>query len=485
MKKRWFLLIVILAMLFAAGCQANVPQPTEVATTEASQAAVNSGISVLLTGVNNESKTLTLDQIKQMPSVQGQAGMKSSTGQITPPVNFKGVLLQDLVNEVGGIDDTMGVQVEAKDGYFITFSYDQIMNGSFVTYDPGTGDENKAEGPLQVMIAYEREGQPIPEDTDGALRLVIFGPKNDEVTDGHWAVKWVNKITIKSLASEWTVHLEGKLVEDMDRATFESGAAPNCHKTVWTDEKAQEWVGIPLWLMVGRVDDDKKHETGAYNEELAKQGYQIDVVAKDGYTVSFDSTRINRDDNIIVAYMVNGNPLTDKDFPLKLVGSDLQKNEMIGGIASIILHLPGSTTEAPATPTAEPATPTAAPAASQPSDAALTINGKVEQEMSWTTADIQGMQTVKIQAKHPKTGDLTDYEGVRISDLLALVKPAADASKVVFTASDGYTAELDLVSLNTCTDCLISFNESGQLKTVMPDQISGLWVKDLIKIEIQ
>ncbi len=40
-------------------------------------------------------------------------------------------------------------------------------------------------------------------------------------------------------------------------------------------------------------------------------------------------------DNIIVAYKVNGNPLPDEYYPLRLVGSDLDKKEMAGLIAEI------------------------------------------------------------------------------------------------------------------------------------------------------
>ena len=159
------------------------------------------------------------------------------------------------------------------------------------------------------------------------------------MTDGHWSVKWVTKLEVKSLGEEWSLHLEGAITEDMDRATFESGASPNCHGVTWTDDKAQDWVGIPLWLLVGRVDDEIKHEGPAFNDALADAGYTVDVVASDGYTVTFDSARVKRNNNIIVAYQVNGNPLPDKYFPLRLVGSDLQKNEMVGMIAKIVVHV--------------------------------------------------------------------------------------------------------------------------------------------------
>jgi hypothetical protein len=153
-------------------------------------------------------------------------------------------------------------------------------------------------------------------------------------------VKWVDKVTVKPLTQEWTLHLEGKLIEEMDRGTFESGSAPGCHGQSFTDTKAQVWSGVPLWLLVGRVDDDIKHDGPAFNDAMAASGYTVEVISSDGTSVTFDSKRVARNDNIIVANSVNGNPLNDADFPLRLVGSDLKENEGLGKIVSIIIHFP-------------------------------------------------------------------------------------------------------------------------------------------------
>jgi hypothetical protein len=113
------------------------------------------------------SKSLSLADIKALPATEGQAGIKSSTGKITLPELYKGVSLKDLMAALGGFDASTGVNVVAKDGYGITFSYDQVMNGTFIAYDPSTALE------------------------------------------------------VKSLGEEWTLHLEGAITEEMDRATFE------------------------------------------------------------------------------------------------------------------------------------------------------------------------------------------------------------------------------------------------------------------------
>jgi len=424
--------------------------------------------------------SFTLADLRALPVTEGQGGIKSSTGKITLPELYRGVSLKDLMAAVGGFDDTMGINVVAKDGYGITFSYDQATNGTFIAYDPSTGEELKTHDPLTAIIAYERKGQPMDPEMDGTLRLVIVSAKNNQVTDGHWSVKWVTSLEIKSLGEDWTLHLEGAITEEMDRATFESGASPNCHAGTWTDDKAQPWVGIPLWLLVGRVDDEVQHNGPAFNDAVADAGYTVDVVASDGYMVSFDSARVKRNDNIIVAITVNGNPLPDPYYPLRLVGSDLQKNEMAGMIAKIVVHLKA----APATTPAAAATPTVA-STTPAGEADLAITGAVEQELALKESDLRAMEVVQIKAEHPKKG-MTDYEGVRLSTLLDQAKVKSEAKKLVLTADDAFVAEVFLAEVQSCADCLVAFTDTpGKFNLVMPGLPSTVWVKSIVQIQAQ
>jgi DMSO/TMAO reductase YedYZ molybdopterin-dependent catalytic subunit len=433
-------------------------------------------LEIVGTGV---SKQFTMNELKQLPVTEGQAGIKSSTGKITPPVEFRGVALKDLANLLGNIDESMGINIVAEDGYAITFSYDQITNGTFTAYDPATGEELKGTVELTAILAYEQDGKPLDETKDGKLRVVIVSQENNQVTDGHWSVKWVNKVEIKSLVQDWTLLLHGAIEEKIDRASFES--CVQCHSASWTDDQAQEWVGIPLWLLVGFVDDEVKHEGPAFNDDLAGTGYTFDVIAIDGYTVSFDIGRVARNDEMIVVYQVNGNPLPEKHFPLRLVGNGMQKNEQVGAIAEIDLHLEAA--EGTAEPTTE-ATDTSGGGIASGTDQ-LVITGMVEEELTLTEADLRAMEVVQITAEHPKKGQ-EQYEGVRLSDLLDLAKVKEDATKLVFTAVDGFSAEVDLTEVMDCADCLLGFtNTPGKFKMVMPGLSSNLWVKDVVIIEVK
>jgi len=287
-------------------------------------------------------RALTLAQIRKLPATAGQAGVKSSTGKVTLPGRYRGVSLRDLVATAGGYDATKNLTVVAKDGYSITFSYDQVMNGAFTAYDPGTGDTLAAHEPLQAIIAWEHEGRPLDVAEDGPLRVMVVSATGGQVTDGHWSIKWVTRLEIEPASEAWSLRLEGARSEIMDRATFESGMSPKCHAATWKDARGRTWTGMPLWLLVGRVDDGLKHGARAFNDSLAVAGYTVDVVAGDGTTVSFDSSRLGRNDGIIIAAVLDGAPLPEKTFPLRLAGPGLKDEERLGRIARIVVRTSGT-----------------------------------------------------------------------------------------------------------------------------------------------
>lgn len=441
------------------------PDPTDVPATTTPAAPALEIIGV------TETKTFSLADLQAMPATEGYGGIKSSTGKITPPIKFKGVALKDLA-KLAGMDETTGLNVVAEDGYSITFSYDQIMNGTFVAYDPAMGDELKNPVKLTAMVAYEMDGKPLDPKQDGILRLIVVSDKLNQVTDGHWAVKWVNKLEIKPLVMEWKLKAVGGIEDAYERATIESCSAPQCHGASWIDDKAQEWVGVPLYVLVGGVDDENKHEgTAAYNTDLVRAGYTVDVIASDGYTVSFDALRLLGNKNILLAYKVNENPLAEKYFPLRLVGSDLQKNEMAGMITEIKVNVPK----------AESGTVTNVPA----DKATFTLMGLVNQELTLDEAALRKLEVLKITAEHPKKGK-EDYEGIALNTLLDLAGIKDGAKTLVITSADGYVTEISLADVRACTECLLSFtNTLEKFKLVMPGMESSVWAKEVVKIEVK
>jgi DMSO/TMAO reductase YedYZ molybdopterin-dependent catalytic subunit len=428
-------------------------------------------------------RALKLSDLKDLPSVEGWGGTVSSAGVITPPQRLKGVPLESLVDLVGGLGPGMGVSVVAKDGYGMTMSYEQVTGGDFITYDPGTGDENQVEGPLQVIVAYERDGEPISSEDDGPLRLFVISPKNDNIVDGHWTVKWVSQIRLKPMSEEWSLILEGARTEVMDRNSFESCSAPDCHQASWTDESGDEWTGVPLYYLAGRIDDEVIHEERAYNDSLAKAGYALELFAADGYNVPITSSRIDFNREIFLASLVNGEPLEEESFPLRLVGEGLEKGEMVGQVVQIVLKpedgvaLPAGETEtrSPAEGTEE---------LILPEGAALMITGKVLNTLTLKLENLEKMGLVELEVEHPKKG-MQRYRGVLLNDLLDLAGPDSGAWTLVMIASDGYAAEANLSEVLACGDCLIALDEDGELHMVMAGMESGLWVKGVNFLEVK
>ena len=113
----------------------------------------------------------------------------------------------------------------------------------------------------------------------------------------------------------------------------------------------------------------------------------------------------------------------------------------------------------------------------------LTITGMVGKTLSLTDADLHAMQVADITAEQPKVGSKS-FKGVRLSDLLSKAQIQSGAANLAFSASDDYSAELDLPTVNACADCMVSFTDTaGTYLLVMPGQASKLWVKNLAKVE--
>jgi DMSO/TMAO reductase YedYZ molybdopterin-dependent catalytic subunit len=301
-------MVALIAVLLMTGLTACGGDTT--ATPTGSQTEAAGGTALTVTN-GTEVTTYTLSDIKAMPAADGWGGIMNSSGVISGPFRQKGVPIMDILDEVGGVGEDEAVRITAKDGYAMTYSYDQICNGNFTTLDCSNGQE-VAHDPLTVIIAYEEDGVALTDQV-GPLRIAILNG-DTQVTEGHWWIKWVEQIEVVTLNQPWTLHLEGAMTEDIDNATFESGAAPGCHGYTWTDDQGRVWEGIPLWLLAGRVDDDFKHnpnQPGAFNDDVADAGYEIQVIAGDGYSQSFTSAEVKRNDNFIIAFLRDGEPLPE------------------------------------------------------------------------------------------------------------------------------------------------------------------------------
>ncbi len=151
---------------------------------------------VTLVGSDGSEKTISYSEIKEMPSVSGRGGFFTSVGVINGPFEIKGVPVVDICDLVGGVSPDEIVYLYAVDGYSAVFDYDQVR-GDLDTFDPETM-KLVPHGDLQVILAYEQNGEPLSGEYGKPLRLAVIGDEN-LLTEGHHWVKWIDRIEIVKL----------------------------------------------------------------------------------------------------------------------------------------------------------------------------------------------------------------------------------------------------------------------------------------------
>jgi hypothetical protein len=433
-------LIMVLAVLvclpvLSCSSPATVTVTSTPTVTSSQVATQSSGLTVVN---GTQTKSYSLAEVKALPSISGWAGQISSTGTITGPYQYKGVAMSELLKAVGGVTENNAVRVSAKDGYTMTLSYKQITEGNFTTIDSSSGKEVAPEGKLTVFVAYQEDGSSL-SDKIGPLRLGIMTSKT-QVTEGHWWIKWTEKIEVIATEAPWELKLEGAITESIDKSTFESCAAIGCHGEKWTDDQGRVWEGVPLWYFAGRVDDVKDtHKGDAFSDALADQGYEMHLVASDGYMVKYISTEMKRNDKIIVAFKRDGVPLPENQWPLRVVGDNLDKQRMVGKLFKIKLE--GSAFGTATSSPSASASPSPAPAG----EVLLTVvNGS--QTKTYTLDALKAMAPTSGYGatinKNNVVAGPNQYKGVSLMDLVKEVGGITSSNSVKVTAKDGYSKSL-------------------------------------------
>ncbi|NOQ32827.1 MAG: hypothetical protein GQ567_01315 [Methanosarcinales archaeon] len=173
--------------------------------------------------------------------------------------------------------------------------------------------------------------------TDGDYIEFYYGT-DQETTENATAVV---RITVNPTIGGWNLELVGAITEMVNKTAFEDSVA--CHNASYTDSENRTWEGIPLWYLVGRVDDEIQHGVGAFNDTLAQKGYSVKVIAGDGWSTCLDSADIARNDGYIVANKLNGSALPENTssgkfcWPLHLQGTNVTGGQQVGNIVEIEL----------------------------------------------------------------------------------------------------------------------------------------------------
>jgi hypothetical protein len=181
----------------------------------------------------------------------------------------------------------------------------------------------------------------------------------------------------------------------------------------------------------------------------------ITLTASDGYTNTLDLATVQACTDCLVAF----DPTTPGVYNAAMPGQS--SKAWVKNLTSIAVAAP------------EPVT--------------LTVTGAVNTELKLTDKALHAMDVVTLNLVHPKKGAL-DYTGVHLNDILKQAGIKADATTVTFTASDGFTNDLDPSTIQACADCLVAFDPAtpGVYNLAMPGQTSGkAWINGLVSITIK
>jgi DMSO/TMAO reductase YedYZ molybdopterin-dependent catalytic subunit len=117
-------------------------------------------------------------------------------------------------------------------------------------------------------------------------------------------------------------------------------------------------------------------------------------------------------------------------------------------------------------------------------DFALRITGEVASAVGWTEEEVRSMDTIEAESTN-KSGEISTYTGVPISNLLELAEVQASATTIVYVSDDGNTAEVALEEVQSCGDCIVSFRNQGGFSVVMPGFPGNVQVKGVIEIRLE
>jgi DMSO/TMAO reductase YedYZ molybdopterin-dependent catalytic subunit len=214
----------------------------------------------------------------------------------------------------------------------------------------------------------------------------------------------------------WDLTFSGGKTVNMTNLVFEDHASQ--HPATWNQNDANGnsvWAGTPLYQLVNWYANNDYISTGVLSLD-----YNVSVIGSDGYTIVLEKSRIQANNNIIIANNANGTALSDKYYPLALTGSDVTKKESVKGIAQIQINT------------------------ALPSNMTLTIIGANGTTLSFDTAGIAALPSVSGMGGRNSHGEIKgvgNYTGISIFSLVDMVGGMPSNSFIRLTAADTYTKD--------------------------------------------
>lgn len=110
-------------------------------------------------------------------------------------------------------------------------------------------------------------------------------------------------------------------------------------------------------------------------------------------------------------------------------------------------------------------------------EAVLTVGDR-----GFSLSELEALGTISVDYTN-KDGETTTYSGVSLAALLENAGLTGSGT-LVFTAADGFEADMALEEALGCADCIVAIDD-GSLRMVMPEMSGKLQVKDVIEISLE
>jgi hypothetical protein len=204
-KSLWFALsLLMVSAVFLASCgSATGTSGTTTKTSSGTTTTTGANGVILTVTYGSVVQTLTINNVEALTPMQDMGGQKSASGTVAL---YQGAKLSDVIKgtgsfpgvEPGGLIPGQSVTVTGAGGKSVTFTYDQITDGSFPTYDASGNVTTPLAGIAStpvIGLAYMVSGNMLSNGPPGPLELgILYGQQL--FTDSSYWITSVNQITV-------------------------------------------------------------------------------------------------------------------------------------------------------------------------------------------------------------------------------------------------------------------------------------------------
>jgi DMSO/TMAO reductase YedYZ molybdopterin-dependent catalytic subunit len=229
-------------------------------------------VQLKITGDVAEEKTLTINDLTQMPLTNVTTTIKGETAI------YLGVTMLQLTNHSGASWDAGFINVIAYDGFNKTINTYQAYNSSQY---PGK----------EIILAFAKDGNWITDIGEGPLKLITPGLASN------FNVKRVSEICLQP----WTINVSGAvsnplLLTGRNLANYEPKTIQAALASGGEPQRTSEWTGVSLWSIL-------------QDNGLSEGSSKVTVSAIDGYSREYTIQQI-KELHILIGYKENGSYLT-------------------------------------------------------------------------------------------------------------------------------------------------------------------------------